>query len=357
MKYDVTITTLSPLHIGTGTELLRDYDFRCDKGRTWMLNQEAILAAEYEEETGKGPIRWQRLKTPAGQLLSADELKPDSPFVRYVLEDEPQGNVIREQIKDAFGRVYIPGSSLKGALRTVLMMAYAVGQGFRFSEENLNNSREWAAQRWERAIFGSDPNHDLMRALHVVDSEPLPASQTLVLIRAEVMGGTKPGAPINVEAIKPDVSFRTSLLVDDYLFSSAAASLDFQRQKDRLDRLVKEARTWATDLLEKEIAFAKERPSLSQALNLYNQMLSSPLPPGAFFLQLGWGAGWQAKTVGPWLPPPMQRSVRERYQLGRPPKASRDWKPNSNTPFPKSRRASKCYGPFGWVLVKMKKLL
>lgn len=341
MKYDVTITTLSPLHIGTGTDLLRDYDFRCDKGRTWMLNQEAILAAEYEEETGKGRINWQRLKTPAGQLLSANELKPDSPFVRYVLAGEPKGDVIREEIKDVFGRVYIPGSSLKGALRTVLM-AYAVGQGFRLSEENLNNSREWAAQRWERDIFGPDPNHDLMRAFHVTDSEPLPASQTLVLIRAEVMGGIKPGAPINVEAIKPDVSFRTSLLVDDYLFSPAAASLDFQRRKVWLDRLVEEARAWATDLLQKEVAFVKSRPSLGQALNLYNQMLSSRLPANAFFLQLGWGAGWQAKTVGPWLAPLMQRSVRKR---------------NFNMPFPKSRRASARYGPFGWVLVEMKKPL
>ena len=45
MKYKVTITTLTPVHIGTGTELLDLYDLKQDKqqNQTYHLNVDAIL--------------------------------------------------------------------------------------------------------------------------------------------------------------------------------------------------------------------------------------------------------------------------------------------------------------------------
>ncbi len=43
--YDVTITTLNPLHIGTGRTLLNGYDFAVRNDRTYRLNEDAILGS------------------------------------------------------------------------------------------------------------------------------------------------------------------------------------------------------------------------------------------------------------------------------------------------------------------------
>jgi hypothetical protein len=75
-------------------------------------------------------------------------------------------------------------------------------------------------------------------------------------------------------------------------------------------------------------------------------------------LQLGWGTGWTGLTVGPWLDEAAQHAIRERYGLGRPPTAGRDWQPNLSQAFPKSRRLravpssvgdARPGRPMGWV--------
>ena len=47
--YNLKINTLSPLHIGAGQELRQLFDFVVHNGRTYRLNEDAILSAKYEE--------------------------------------------------------------------------------------------------------------------------------------------------------------------------------------------------------------------------------------------------------------------------------------------------------------------
>ena len=50
--YDVVITTITPLHIGSGTELLNEYDYVIRKGQeqTWRINDDALLDAVYTDD-------------------------------------------------------------------------------------------------------------------------------------------------------------------------------------------------------------------------------------------------------------------------------------------------------------------
>ncbi len=41
--YDVTLTLLAPLHIGSGRELLRDYDYVTQNGKTWLIDAAGML--------------------------------------------------------------------------------------------------------------------------------------------------------------------------------------------------------------------------------------------------------------------------------------------------------------------------
>lgn len=363
MNYEVTISLLSPLHIGTGDVLLRDYDFKTVGQRTWVLNQEAILADAYEHD-GAGMPNWSRLALPPGQLVQDSELHEGSRFVRYALAGATSINQVREQIKDVYGQCYLPGSSLKGALRT-LLMSHAIRSGrFKPDLNRLGDRREWAGLPWERAVFGPDPNHDLLRALIVADSDPLPSAPSpLMLLNAQVFTGGNPGSPIVIEALKPDTVFHTTLRIDDYLFSPAAHQLRFADRREWLQNLTQIADDVSHARIKHELAWYRSRPNFQATAAFYNQLDQIHTGEHAFLMQMSWGAGWTGKSVGFWLSKTEQDQLRQRYNLGRPPKA-RDWRPDLTKPFPKSRRlrARRSQSqviadlPLGWVLVEMKQV-
>jgi len=361
MIYRLTISLITPLHIGSGGILLRDYDFKTVENTTWVLNQDAILAEEFARS---GSADWQRLTRKPGELVREDELYEGSPFVRYALSGSTTIEQVREQIKDVYGQCYLPGSSLKGALRTVLMSHAIRSRQFVPDLKELGFKPEWAAQAWERAVFGPDPNHDLLRALVIADSDPIPMTPSpLMLLNAQVFTGGEPGSPIVVEAVKPDVVFHTTMRIDDYLLDKAAQKLGFANR-----------RTWLRDLagIVREVNGARIKQELAWCINkgfkkagsIYATLDKASLDRNAFALQLGWGAGWTAKSVATWLPKSAQLELRRRFRLGKPPKAGKDWQPDPGRPFPLSRRlrARRQNGrvvpddPLGWVLVEMEEI-
>ncbi|MEM4204529.1 MAG: type III-A CRISPR-associated RAMP protein Csm5, partial [Candidatus Methanomethylicaceae archaeon] len=120
-KYRLRITVLSPLHIGNGREMLKDYDYAVYKGRTWRINESDLLDLQQVEDT---QIAQMLVRVKPAELLKPEDFQEGSSLFRYVLKGTPkyqaEGAVVREALKDAFDHPYLPGSSLKGALRTAL---------------------------------------------------------------------------------------------------------------------------------------------------------------------------------------------------------------------------------------------
>ncbi len=366
MNYRLEVSTVSPLHIGSGETLLRNYDFVTAGKQTWRLNTEAIWAEEYDRTAGAEARLNERLAVPPGQLVRGDELHTGSKFVRYALSGTTTVDQVREQIKTVDDECYLPGSSLKGALRTAVM-AYAIRSGqFQLKIEQLGERREWAGQNWEREVFGSDPTHDLMRAMIIGDSKTLPASPSpLILLNAQVFtgGGDKPGSPVVVEAIQPDVTFELTLKVDEFVFSPPAGRLKLSDRRAWLESatLAEAVNAYSFERMRREATFAGER-GLTRLEQFYNELLRLKPRLGQMLMQIGWGAGWTGKTVVLSLPKAMQDTIRQRFKLGRPPSADRDWKPILSKSFPKSRRLRArrqemeivADVPLGWVLVELK---
>jgi len=366
MNYRVEVSTVSPLHIGTGETLLREYDFVTTGNQTWRLNSEAIWADEYDQAGGDEARLNERLAVPPGQLVRRDELRDGSKFVRYALTGATSVDQVREQIKTVNDECYLPGSSLKGALRTALMVRAIRSKQFEPKPDRLGNGREWAAQAWEREVFGSDPTHDLMRAMIVGDSAALSNDPSpLMLLNAQVFtgGADQPGSPVVVEAIRPDVTFEMPLKIDEFVFSPPAGRLHLAERRAWLESaaLAEAVNAHAFDRMRLEVSFASQR-GLKRLEEFYSQLLRLKPSAGQMLTQIGWGAGWTGKTVAPWLPKAMQDDIRERYKLGRPPKAGRDWTPILSKPFPKSRRLrarrqdaqTVSDVPLGWVLIELK---
>lgn len=367
--YHLTITTLSPLHIGTGNTLRLGYDYVTYNGKTWVIDSAILADMLYTQD----PSDFERMVQgkPAGDLIRPDEYDPASPLFRYVLPGTPraqsQGSLVQEQIKDAWDRPYIPGSSLKGALRTAL--AFVGWQerekqhSVRLDPNQLHSNSKFAAQPLEaQVLFGKEksPYYDLLRAVQVSDSDP-DLGRRLQLINVKVISRDQPGSPIELEAVPGDVTFTATLALDGYLRKSAANSLEWQ--KDQLLWL-KNIPVVVNRFSSPRIAREKERWLNTQPnlWSFYHELEHRPLDPHTeFYLQLGWGGGWDSKTFGGVLTqePEVFAAIVKKY--GNKIIRQGTYQPGN---FPKSRRVmvrgegyrEKPTKPLGWIKVKMERV-
>ena len=355
--HDLTVSVLTPLHIGTGRELLHEYDYSIHGGRTWRLNESALLDAQDVAD----PALVERLaQTPPARLLRSQDYRPASGLFRYVLRGTPRsqavGAQLREQIKDVFDRPYLPGSSLKGALRTAL--AWNIWQ-----KQNMLPATNKTSRDYERTIFGPDPNHDFLRALHVSDSAPVDAEH-LQIQNARVMDrGGDLAAPISMEAIAKDTEFCLRLKIDEVLLSGWAVRNGLRSTEDgRLRNMSRDLQNHSVALVRQEIEWFRgvrgaEAEELVKSYQLLNQLSTHLRGRRGFLIRLGWGTGWDSKTFGSHLQADddLMDSIARRFPLSRKTHRKGDL-------FPKSRRVAvgrqgtpgSNVMPWGWCLVAMK---
>ena len=379
-RIEVAVELLSPLHIGTGTELLLDYDVVPHGGRTYRVDEEALLehalvAAEAEGATAVNQLLAGR---PAAELLAeADFADPHSPLFRYVMQGTPftktPGAKVQEQIKDVHDRLYLPGSSLKGALRTVLAWGIYTSQKRKPDLGRLKRSRSWAAQPLEQDIFGRDPNRDWLRALHVEDTQPLQpeghpstgSGQALALRTVRIYPTEtrdSPGLNVDVEAVKRGTVFQTAFTVDEYGFGEdVVRKLGWEGKRRWIERLPALARERARQRLLTEAEYYGRRSSPRDAMRFYDQLINtwSELGKNELIVQIGWGAGWESKTLGSGLLRQDDRAFERllsQYRMTKEKGAGR----LPGDPFPNSRhlilRNGQPAEPLGWVRVQLEGL-
>ncbi|HEY9075261.1 MAG TPA: type III-A CRISPR-associated RAMP protein Csm5 [Anaerolineaceae bacterium] len=364
--FKLNITAISPLHIGDGGELRHGFDFMVFENSTYRLNEDAILDQYANRLTtisdGDYPL--------PGKLLQSTDYNNKRLF-RYILPGFPRSRRedarVKSCIKDVYDRPYIPGSSLKGAMRTALAWTGWQEVNPRLDRSAIGRSRSWAGQPLEKRLFGPDPNHDLLRALQVSDCHALPEKPAqLMLINAQVLTKRSAGSPIELEAIRPNSEFVGTLHVDETLFSAQAeGELHFSNRRAWLNQLVTRLRKHSRARLEMLAEWFEKADNSDAIANAYRKFLNTPLPENAAFVQLGWGGGWDSKTFWTHLtkkdPLLFEQLVREfrmhKASPGSPPRKAGD-------PFPRSKRVAMQIkngvaapaAPFGWVLLELEKL-
>ena len=241
------VELLSDVHIGTGTELVRDVDWIAPgDGYVYFADSDHLLDEVFARAEANGKEMREVAKILAGSTLTGlyrdlhwltkDDFGERHPLFRYRLRGSPATVAIREQIKDVHGQPYLPGSSLKGALRTVL--AVAAVEEVKPDLSRLENSRSWAGQPVERQLFGSDPNHDLLRALQVGDSQPVSPAQ-LRLRRANIyptasssFRGRSKGLDVDVETLAKGTVLELPIHVPTELLTDRHLPMDVRRRAE-----------------------------------------------------------------------------------------------------------------------------
>ncbi len=365
--YKLTIEVLTPLHVGNGHELLRNYDYVVRGGRTWVIDQERLLEATLGED---GEFDNMLLTRPPAELLRPDDFYEDSPFFRYVMPGEPANRPLREQIKDVWGNPYLPGSTVKGALRTLLLWGIYTAEKRQPELAKLGPGREQAAQELERSIFGPDPNRDLLRALHVADSSPVSAG-ALRVERASVFPtggegagrsrGQRPdkrasGVIVDVEALSRGTVFVHEVAIEEYGFSNPKAAQELgwdAGQRHRFDFIPRIGQYHAAQRLRDEQRFYEQKAS--QASDFFTWLEKQRVAENEWFMQIGWGTSWHSKTLNNLLTDQrgFEQKVVQKYRLARGRRKEGD-------PFPKSRnlvlRNGQPARPMGWVKCRLEPL-
>ena len=359
--YKLSLQVLSPIHIGDGNELRQDFDFVVHNNQTYRLNEDAILQAKEALLSpgagGKYP--------PPGRLLTTEADFQRAAFFRYVLRGFPRSVKtdarVKSFIKDVYDRPYLPGSSIKGALRTAL--AWTGWKEINPDINTIGRSKFWAGQPLERKLFGQDPNHDLLRTLHVSDlAGPEQPGANLLLVNAQVLTLKNHASPIELEAVAGEVRFTGSLSIDETLFGPLAErELHFANRKHWLDELMVRAQAHSRARIVRLLEWFERADGTEAVARFYRQLAGATLGSNQALLQIGWGSGWDGKTFWTHLqgnPERFERLVGE-FKLH---KAGKDSPPRkAGDAFPRSKRAAmvskdgvtRAAAPFGWVLAEL----
>lgn len=357
--FDITLEVLSPLHIGDGSELLRDIDYVTQGERTWIINHEALYR---DYLTGDARQDDQIINTPVADLLKPEDFEPPFEYFEYGLAGAPINRPLRSFIKSGLdGNPYIPGSTIKGMLRTVFLWGMYTVRQQQPDLNRLNRSRSWAAQRLERDMLGRNANEDLFRAVHVSDSETCETRHLHVgAVSVYPTSQKGKGIVVDAEVLRQTTEFHSRLSIEEYGFTNpeAAERLSWQGKQQELQRLVEYGKAFGGYRLAQEYEYYNGREGVETVSRFYNILLKQQEALGSsqFFAQLGWGTGWNSKTLNNLLTiqeHDFAHKVVRQYRLSR---FARDFQPGQR--FPMSRHVfqhnGKLVRPMGWVLVTIK---
>lgn len=259
-KYQVVMRALGPVFVGSGRMIGKKESIWLSPRQMGIPDEQRFYGemvrrrkqAAYEDYLlGDGYLSltdW--LKR---QNIRMDEIRP---FVRYVLDC---GDLVREKgpgkqlqiqecMKDSYGNPYIPGSTLKGMLRTVLLgedilnhsekyqparekmtrSVYEGGYRNTYLQRNVTEIEEVSFRTLEmdREHPGSAVN-DSLRGLIVSDSEPLSVDRLALCQKIDLhVNGTEKPFPLLRECIIPGTEIRFSVTIDTDACSLTKESLD-----------------------------------------------------------------------------------------------------------------------------------
>jgi len=368
-----TIQLTSPmLHIGSEMQRLSPFEYVATPKFVYQPNAEVLARSLYkrgrlpdylyaiQERQSILPILKQVFGDDWFQVQDEDG-QPIFPKVTRSLcwTDHRRISDLRPMIRNGFGQLYIPGSSIKGAIRTAIAYhllkhrdRYSVPPAVRVSEIE-NKLRKTMGNLRQKAKFADDslfmdelftnfellpaltnckqgPNTDFMRAIQVTDTEPLleerleqkgRAIAVNLPIVAEVMISSrfqdyqaKYRASLFVEMVR-NAKTQFTISIDSEMLSwfrhRNGMTLPFQSVQDILN-ICQEFAQDQWDFEHDYWAGLKDNPRAA-GTNLNFSKIRRIYEPETcpFSLRLGWGTGMNGTTIGLLLDEQLRSQLRD----------------------------------------------
>ena len=316
---------LSPVHIGSGDKWQKDFDYFTDKTGSFLLDKDRFFDSLSDDQINEATNSDNIVRFAEAHSI---DLKPFSK--ERLSASRIDTNEINEYIEDSFETPYIPGSSIKGAIRTVLANHIIHIEELEISYKR-GAKKEWAFSAMNKTIFGADHHKDFLRGLMVVDCFFKPTDLEVMLskvytqnrdgqlmVKQTSRDNPKSQMKIYCQCLKQKASSEITLKIDDNLFEKFSRKLEI---KDNRYKALKDfaniANQYAAKKIESEAAFYKDT-DLRFLKIFYQNLLKTikSLKEDSIVLNVGWGSGWHFKT-GDYMADSQLDDVRMSFDLGK----------------------------------------
>lgn len=179
---NIRIETLSPVHIGNGRFLQNNVEFTSMERKDangdsikelGVFDDMAIVGVIGEEninkwvstiEKGESVVAMIKQRKPNVKLrdISSRIIRNFGQKQKYIS--------LKEQLHDGKELPYIPGSTIKGAIRSAIFNVEMSRKNQIKESDLLDNRNRLNSKKLEGEIFGADPNHDFMRFFKIGDA-------------------------------------------------------------------------------------------------------------------------------------------------------------------------------------------
>ena len=224
------VVTLSPMHIGSG-RVLTNWDIGVDENNyVFVFNLDKIfdiLSEKDIDELAKlfEGINSQQVKN-LGEFLNRKGIRDWEAVKKYKLKmkDAKKANIgeIEEFVKEGY-KAFIPGSTLKGFIRTAVIYSFLKEKDFKFEVaedkgrvslrmrepidgktiEGISKINKWI----EENVCGSGATVDVFKTLIVSDSEGIPIEHCGEIKQIIVANTTSLINPTVCECVQSDTCF------------------------------------------------------------------------------------------------------------------------------------------------------
>ena len=267
-------------------------------------------------------------------------------------------------VRDLNGRIYIPGSSIKGAIRTSILYGIITSNSKNIKELRrillikLKQRRKLSPQKIARDIEDRflcgmykirerpipEAQRDLLRGLIVSDGKPLPENSASVIM-IKLLEDSKERDLTLVEAINPGIESIHEIKLDDAFLDVIANRMKLSDRVEFLHKLPEVINNFYLEVLKHEMNYAKKM-KWSKLETFYIRLRKEiERDKDSFLIRIGWGSGWISTTIGLILKnylPDLMSMIRRTLKMG-----------IRGKDFPLSRKVSHNYEPLGWCIGKI----
>lgn len=232
-NYRIELRTCGPVFIGAGFKYSKNsYLFNPQAKTISIICEDALMKWIIKSGNTDAYERYVLTESGMGLNRMLDRMSISSgdkqKLIRYTID---VGNVLRDGfslkqidafIRDASGEAYIPGSSLKGALRTVLLFNEIRKNG-EFQERGRGTIPEDAYFHvLELSRRKNDAVNSIMRGISISDSARIPDSALTLAQKVDLrQDGTKNKLNLLRECVKPAQKICFSMTLDRAILGTA----------------------------------------------------------------------------------------------------------------------------------------
>lgn len=324
----IKIDALTSVHIGSGETLQYATDFVGvtvgDDDFISIVEPRKVLELIGEEHIPNWLSAIER-KDSVKKIISqfAPKAKPEDYSKRLIVNwaNVKSTDTLKEHIHDGMGKPYIPGSSIKGAIRTAVLATLANKRsGLDAKVKDFKGKIN--ANTIESELLGKDPNSDIFRFLQVGDAifgDNYEVAIRMVNINERPKKGFWDESKQQlIEAISPEDSAEFQMKLNPEYYTFAKANWPRLQKTSSIGELPTEMKSMAPlfqlinqhtkSLIESEIEYWQDKKDEdeSESVTTYIEKMSAILNVvksckngKECVLRLGHGSGWRFIT-GAW---------------------------------------------------------